>query len=91
MTGPTPAEKLVEEVARAICKSRGINPDFCVGGSGGTGQPIVGHVRAWQKHTGQATAAIAVIIREEAGTAQGDGALAVLSAIRSLSKDQEHD
>jgi isopentenyl phosphate kinase len=119
MTSPTPAEKLVEEVARAICKARGIDPDTCVHGSGGTGQPIVCHLRAWQQHIGQARAAIAVVVEAcvKLATDVADGsrelhnaaakdrdrdgvllhgeiwrvATSLAAAIRSLSKDQEHE
>ena len=58
---------MIEKVARAICISA--DPDMCVSGSGGTGQPDVCYQRAWELHIGQAKVAIAA--HEKALEAQG--------------------
>ena len=53
----------LERVARAISASKGINPDMCVSGSGGTGEiPTVCYQRAWELETGQARAALEALL-----------------------------
>lgn len=61
----TEHEKLVEQVARAICSSSGLSPDECVHGSGGMSNGTHYHfecrTRRWQLYRYQATAAIAAV------------------------------
>ena len=51
--------EMLEKIARAIAKSKGINPDMCVSGAGGTpGQMTVCYQYAWELELIQARAAV---------------------------------
>ena len=54
----SPSEEAVERAARAICITLGVDPDTCLEGTGGTNQPSVCHVRAWQRKASIARAAL---------------------------------
>ena len=67
---PTPANDLVERVAREICIAAGLDPDDCVFGRGSIdahGTSIHECLRPrWQEHHKQARAVVALVLKEAA-------------------------
>lgn len=51
--------EMLEKIAREIAKSKGINPDMCVSGAGGTpGKMTICYQYAWELELTQARAAV---------------------------------
>jgi len=61
---------MIERVARAMCRNRGLDPDEATSGEGrvfaGGGSEFIVHRRRWAEHSGDARAAIEAM-REPTG------------------------
>lgn len=53
-------DKIVEAMARAICKARGVDPDYCAYGVASTKGDYTCRVTFWQTHIADARAALSV-------------------------------